>query len=611
MKKNLIVVAIVFSMLIFGSLLSSAQNIRNKYNYNLSERDKSWFKENPNALPIWLTQDELQRVDEIGQGFIGTSPPPGPVRQPAEFEPMEGVLIEYNTISGFGISYQIIKEMAEDVEVVTIVASTSEQNYVTSQYQSHGVNLDNCVFLIAPSDSIWTRDYGPWFIFNGDDEQGIVDMIYNRPRPNDDQIPTRFGNWRSIPVYAMSLETAGGNYMTDGQGISISTDLVWEENPGITHAQIDQMLNDYCGIDTYHVVPDALGDYIKHIDCWAKLLSPDTIMIIEPSTSHPHYEDFEEAVDYFESQACCYGTPYNIVRVYTHNSEPYINSLILNNKVLVPITGSQWDDEAIVSYQSALPGYEVLGFTGSWQSTDALHCRTMGITDSGMLYIEHTPIYETQSGHEGYEIDAEIFAYSGKDLIEESTGVYYSLDQETWTFVEMQHVVNDQYKASIPAQPTGSTVYYYIHAEDESGRLENHPYIGEDMAYSFETILVNEPPEILNISGETNGKPKTSYEYCITINDPELDDMYIIWDWGDGENTSWLGPYDYQEEYCESHAWDESGTYTITVKIKDIFDAESSEISLEVNMKKFRPRIFDILFDSSFLFKLLSLFFLK
>ncbi|MBN1281216.1 MAG: agmatine deiminase family protein, partial [Candidatus Thermoplasmatota archaeon] len=140
--------------------------------------------------------------------------PPTPIRQPAEFEPMEGVLIRYQ----FGISYQIIAEMAEDVTVVTIVSSTSQMNTVLSAYASQGVNLDHCEFLIAPTDSYWTRDYGPWFIITGDDEQGVVDFTYNRPRPNDDQIPVVYANNQSIPWYFMDLVHTGGNYMTDGQG---------------------------------------------------------------------------------------------------------------------------------------------------------------------------------------------------------------------------------------------------------------------------------------------------------------------------------------------------------------------------------------------------------
>ena len=286
MKKKYVLLSILISFLFIVSTFVNAQQITIESQNFLSEKDKIWFENNPDSLPIWLTQEELGRLDEIGKGFIGSDPPPTPIRQPAEFEPMEGVLIRYP----FGISYQIIAEMSEDVKVVTIVANNNEKNYVISQYQSHGVNLNNCDYLIALSDSYWTRDYGPWFIINGNDEQGIVDHIYNRPRPNDDQIPLKYGNWQDIPVYGMSLEHAGGNYMTDGQGIAISTDLVWTENPGYSHAEIDQMVENYLGITTYHVVPDALGAYIKHIDCWAKYLAPDIIMIIEVSPSHSNYD---------------------------------------------------------------------------------------------------------------------------------------------------------------------------------------------------------------------------------------------------------------------------------------------------------------------------------
>ena len=63
----------------------------------------------------------------------------------------------------------------------------------------------------------------------------------------------------------------------------------------------------------------------------------------------------------------------------------------MNNKVLVPITGSSWDDDAIEIYEEAMPGYEIVGFTGSWESTDALHCRAKGIAEREMIYITHIP----------------------------------------------------------------------------------------------------------------------------------------------------------------------------------------------------------------------------
>ena len=498
------------------------------------------------------------------------------IRQPGEFEPMQGVLIRYP----FGISYDIIKEMAEDVNVVTIVASISEKNTVQTQYQSHGVDVSHCSYLIAPTDSYWTRDYGPWFIINEDNVQGVVDFTYNRPRPNDDQIPTRYANNQSIPVYNMPLVTAGGNYMTDGQGMAISTTLVWEENTGYTHEQINQVVNEYLGISSYLVVPDVNGEYIKHIDCWGKLLSPDTILIREVPTSDSQYDEIEAAVSYFENTTSCYGTPYHVARVYTPNDQPYTNSLILNNKVLVPVMGDQWDDDAIASYQAAMPGYEVLGFTGSWVSSDALHCRAMGITDRYMLYIEHTPLFGDQSNETGYDVQAKIYPYSGQNLITGSTGVYWKANNGGWNFIQMQSLGNDYYHAVIPPQVNGTMVSYYIHAEDASGRAENHPYIGSPDAYYFTArgdLQQNTPPEQpQRPTGQTSGKPGATYLYSTLTTDIDSDQVFYIWDWGDGNFSDWLGPFASGITASAQHSWTTKGTYSIRVKAKDTLGAESN-----------------------------------
>jgi len=536
--------------------------------------------------------------------FQPLSAPPEPIRQVAEFEPMEGILINYGGENNFGISYDIIAEMAEDVEVVTIVDSASQQSYVESLFLSHGVNLNNCRFLIAPSNSWWTRDYGPWFIFTGNDELGVTDFTYNRPRPYDDAIPSAFASNEGLPIYTMPLEHTGGNYMTDGQGISISTDLVYTENPGYTHEQINGIVEDYLGITTYHVVPDVNGEYIKHIDCWAKYLSPDTIMIREVTQSHSQYDEIEASVDYFEIQTSCYGTPYEIVRIYTPSDQPYTNSLVLNDKVLVPITGSQWDDEALASYEAAMPGYEVLGFTGSWASTDALHCRAKGIPDRYMLYIEHTPLYGVQNGDAGVDIQAKIVPYSEESLISDSTRVYWKEENGSWDSVKMAPLGNDYYHAVIYPQEDGSTVYYYIHAEDNSGRSENHPYIGEEGAHSFivNSTATNNPPEKPSKpSGETQGQTGTSYPYSTSAIDPDGDKLEYGWDW-DGDDTVDEWDNNNSNYYLSgtpistSHAWPTDGTYNIKVKAKDIYGEESEwSDPLSITMPKNKGLYFILL----------------
>jgi agmatine/peptidylarginine deiminase len=508
------------------------------------------------------------------------------IRQPAEFERMEGVLISYNDLvnneDDFGIPYALIAEMAEDVKVITIVDSESQKNDVQVLLENNDVDLKNCSFLIAPSNSYWTRDYGPWFIFNETiNEMKVVGFEYNRPRPNDNDIPYAFALNQSLNYTYMDLIHSGGNYMTDGQGISVSTQLVWDENPAKTHDEINQIMDQYLAVHTYHLRPDVNNEYIKHIDCWAKSLSADTIMIREVPSSHSQYDEIEAAVDYFKIQTSCYGTPYNIVRVYTPYDEPYTNSLILNEKVFVPLQGTQWDMEALESYETAMPGYEILGFYAGknrWLPTDAIHCRIKGIPDRNMLYIEHIPL----SGYNGFNVKAKIIPFSGANV--NTAFLFWKLEGDYWESTEMIHIDDFSYEANIPIQKSGETVYYYIKVEDNSRRIESHPFIGEADPHTF--YVYNVPPKKPNIIGENDGKVETEYEYTFTSTDPEGDEVSYYIDWGDGNITNWTDFQTANTPYIESHTWSKQGQFTVTAKSKDTLGAESNWATLNVNMPK-------------------------
>ena len=338
-------------------------------------------------LPIGFTPEEWENRHLIHTMGRETDPPIGPVRNIAEYEPMQGALIRYP----FGISTSIIKEIAQDVKVYCLVSS-GLQNSAYNSMNNADVNMDNVEFILGGTDSYWTRDYGPWWVVDGNGEVGIVDFTYNRPRPNDNDAPLKVSDHLNVPYYSADFVSTGGNYMTDGFGLSASTQIAYTENSECnTNDQssvplepceyVDNIVEDYYGVTDYHVVADPNNEYIDHIDCWGKFLSPTKILIRSVPTSHSQYNEIEEVASYFEDVIASNGQPFEVFRIYTPNDQPYTNSLILNNKVFVPVMNSSWDDEALDIYQAALPNHEILPFTGSWMSTDALHCRVKGIPD--------------------------------------------------------------------------------------------------------------------------------------------------------------------------------------------------------------------------------------
>jgi len=87
----------------------------------------------------------------------------------------------------------------------------------------------------------------------------------------------------------------------------------------------------------------------------------------------------------------------------------------------------------------------------------------------------------------------------------------------------------------------------------------------------------NNPPEKPETpSGSISGKINVTYTYTTKTTDPEGDPVYYWFDWGDGTNSGWVGPFDSGITANASHKWSTKNTHTITVKAKDIYNDESN-----------------------------------
>ncbi|HWR27807.1 MAG TPA: PKD domain-containing protein [Candidatus Thermoplasmatota archaeon] len=86
----------------------------------------------------------------------------------------------------------------------------------------------------------------------------------------------------------------------------------------------------------------------------------------------------------------------------------------------------------------------------------------------------------------------------------------------------------------------------------------------------------NSPPNKPNKpTGPPSGKPNTAYTYSTSTTDPNGDQVYYQWDWGDGSQSNWLGPYNSGAKINTTHTWGK-GSYSIKVKAKDSYGAESN-----------------------------------
>ena len=410
---------------------------------------------------------------------LADPPPAGPVRNVAEWEPATGVLIRYP----LGLPYGLLRDLDDDVTLHVIVSSTYQAT-AQSNLQANGVDMAKVQFLVRANDSIWTRDYGPWFVVDGNDQLTVVDHVYNRPwRPNDNLIPVYFAQQQGLPVVSHDMYHTGGNYMTDGAHLGMSTQLVYDEalsDNGMTPAQVDQLMADYYGLAAYEVLPYIESGGIHHIDTWAKFLDEETVLLKRVWSGHPTYATLEQRAVLLASLISANGRPYDVRRVDCNDigwSDPaaFTNSLILNDRIYVPVFGDvAADSAALRAYRSAAPGYDVRGYAYSgFLTDDALHCRAKGVYDREMLQVRHVPL--AGPVEDPAVIEAQVQSLGGHAVT--AVTVHWRLDGGAWEQTPLAHQGGGLYRAQIPAPASDAEmdVDYYLLAQDASGRQEGSP----------------------------------------------------------------------------------------------------------------------------------------
>ena len=123
---------------------------------------------------------------------------------------------------------------------------------------------------------------------------------------------------------------------------------------------------------------------------------------------------------------------------------------------------------------------------------------------------------------------------------------------------------------------TMDEAYIYAEAMDvqpESPQYGDYP---EDIGNEITLWPGSEPPETpTKPDGPELWAQFIDAIFTSTTTDPEGESIYYWFDWGDGNNTGWIGPYASGQTGEASHGWTEIGEFEIKVIAKDLYDVES------------------------------------
>ena len=493
--RNFLIPFIIVGFLFYGQ---AKEPVSSDQNQGIEHKSASGQQE---ALPRYMTKKEKALYRNYQPPVTPTEftePPSEPVRTMAEWEELQGIMITWT--SQYTILRQIVDYAQEECLVYIVCSdSNSVKNYLTA----YNIPLYNLKFMEAPYNSIWIRDYGPWTAYSENtDTLNIIDWIYNRPRPYDDQIPAVFANYINAPYYAATsppydLIHSGGNFFVDGHGTGFSSKLILQENPGKTEAEIDTIMKKYLGIKQYIKMETLPYDVVHHIDMHMKLLDEETLLVGEypPGVSDgPQIEaNLQYLLNNFQS---CYGRPFKVVRIpmppdqYGHypnqggDYRTYTNSVIINKTVIIPTYQYQYDTTAFRIYREAMPGYKIVGINSNSiiPMLGAIHCIVKEVGARNPIWISHPPLENQPDTTQGYDIIAAIKTNSGVAAAE----VYWTTDTTAgFTALPMTPLPGDTFLTTIPAQPGGSTVFYYLSAQSNLGKTITKPLTAPAGNYRF------------------------------------------------------------------------------------------------------------------------------
>lgn len=415
------------------------------------------------------TQSRCDQVDASVAASVAASKPAVMAdngRRPiAEYEPMQGVNVACihkdslgNEWGGFGVPVSLLEEIARDSKLYVLVspAGDDDAKAYCAGLLSNVADADNVVYIEKTVDTWWTRDYGAFWVTNPENGAFVVDHVYNRVykvewdfggcRVNDDDVPSALARHLGVKVEKAPVVLTGGNYMVNTKGEGMSVDKVFDNNKrgkqiesgfqpfndwedDAVEEEVKKAMKDYYGIKHFYTPSDPQDNYIDHVDTWGKWVQDsdgqEVLVLGQYPEGDKNYEAMEALVGNVTADiTAATGKAPIIKRVTLAKVGPAgttygfaINSLILNNKLFVPlvagvngtstVAGSDADllnKQVLEEWESILGDkFTVIGFEHDvpaigaghdqyppendastwniWFTWDALHCRLKGVPD--------------------------------------------------------------------------------------------------------------------------------------------------------------------------------------------------------------------------------------
>jgi agmatine deiminase len=297
---------------------------------------------------------------------------------------------------------EVAKQISKREKLIIISQDVTHVKSLFSEEES-----GNFLFFEIPSNDTWARDHGPICTYQ-DDTPAVNDFRFNgwgnRFESNlDNQITASLMKQNafikntvhhSFPDFILE----GGSIESDGLGTILTTSkclLNPNRNGNLTKKEIEDFLKNKLG--TNRILWLDFGflegdDTDSHIDTLARFCDEETICYVQCDDEQDlHYAEFRKMEKQIKSFRTIKGKPYRLIPLpmarplYDPDGHrmpaTYANFLIINKSVLVPMYGTDNDEQAMETIREIFHDREIKGINcvPLIRQNGSLHCITMQI----------------------------------------------------------------------------------------------------------------------------------------------------------------------------------------------------------------------------------------
>lgn len=328
---------------------------------------------------------------------------------PPEWAPQSGVMLTWPPAhSDWSVNLaavehcygQITAAICRFEKALIVCQDPNHQVHVKALLAQYDIPMDRLVFALSTANDTWARDHGPITIIEADQPR-LLDFTFNAwgnkfDSSKDNAINRNISEYFIAPMSQVDLVLEGGSIEVDGHGSLLTTRqclMSPQRNPELSEAEIETALKRLFGVTQILWLEHgylAGDDTDSHIDTLARFCDAHTIVYMHCNDANDeHYVALQAMEEELKQLRDSQGQPYKLVpmpwpgdiRDQYNQRLPasYVNFLIINGAVLVPIYGISSDQDAITTLQHCFPQREVIAINclPLIQQFGSLHCITM------------------------------------------------------------------------------------------------------------------------------------------------------------------------------------------------------------------------------------------